>query len=93
MPPKEALIVAVAGDVAGVEVVTKKSIDVIPAGTVTETGTTANALSELKLTVVPPAGAGRFKVTMPAAGLPALTLVGETDTNASPAGYNVRFAV
>lgn len=48
--------------------------DVAPAGTVTETGTVAEAPPDFSATTTPPAGAGAVSVTVPVTLLPPVTL-------------------
>src|SRR6267143_407609 len=63
-------------DAATALVVTLKPAVVPPAGTVTLAGTTAAGLLLESVTCAPPAGAGPFSVTVPAEGLPPVTLAG-----------------
>jgi hypothetical protein len=59
-------------------VVTVKLAEVCPAGIVTEAGTVASDVSELlRLTVMPPAGAGPLIVAVPVELLPPSTELGE----------------
>jgi hypothetical protein len=55
----------------------------LPAATVTEAGTVAEALSLASVTDKPPDGAAPFKVTVPMADVPAMTLEGLTETEES----------
>lgn len=57
-------------------VVTVNAAVVPPAGTVTVPGTEAAALSLLRDTAAPPAGAGPFSVTVPADAVAPVTLAG-----------------
>ena len=52
-----------------------------PAGTVTDTGTVANAESEVRFTTTPPVGAMPVRVTVPAELAPPTTEVGNTVTD------------
>jgi hypothetical protein len=52
--------------------------DVAPPATVTEAGTVAFALPELRFTDVPPVGAMPVSVTVPVDDMPPITEVGET---------------
>ena len=56
---------------------------VFPAATVTEAGTVAEALLLESNTDTPPDGAAPFKVTVPRADVPAVTLDGLTETEES----------
>lgn len=72
-------------------VVMAKLAEVAPAGTVTVAGTVALVeLDERVTTVLGPAGPA--SVTVPVAGLPPITEVGETVTLVKPAGVIVRVA-
>jgi len=67
-------------------VVTVKVAEVAPAGIVTETGTVAPLMLEVKVTVMPPAGAGAFRVAVPveeesASGVSTRVLVTELPLN------------
>ena len=64
-----------------------------PAGTVTEAGTTAFEVLLVRVTVVPPDAAGPFRVTVPVALVPPLTVVGLTVTELNPTGVIVNVAV
>lgn len=80
-PLSVAVIVAV--DVAVTPVVeTVKFAEVEPAGTVTDGAVVAGAPDALRVTVVPPVGAGTPRVTVPEAELPPTTDVGLTVTEA-----------
>src|SRR5712664_2917296 len=63
-------------DVATALVVRLKLALVPPAGTVTLEGTVAAGSLLESVTCAPPAGAGPFSVTVPAEGLPPVTLAG-----------------
>ena len=63
-----------------------------PEGTVTDAGTVALVLLEVRVTVVL-APAGPLRVTVPVDGVPPVTEVGETVTLESVAGVTVRVAV
>jgi hypothetical protein len=68
----------VAEDTPDVEAV--KLAEVAPDGTVTEAGTETPPPEALRLTVAPPVGAPRVRVTVPVALVPPGTEVGETLT-------------
>jgi hypothetical protein len=55
----------------------------LPAATVTEAGTVAEALLLERETDTPPVGAAAFKVTVPVDDVPAVTLAGLTETEES----------
>jgi len=74
-------------------VVTVNVAEVEPLGTVTVAGTFAFGLLEERLTVKPAALAGPVSVTVPVAGLPPITELGESAMPASPAGATMRLAV
>ena len=63
-------------------VVTGKVAVVDPAGIVTLVGTKDGEPFVHKSTLVPPAGAGALRVTVPVAEAPLVTLVGFTETDA-----------
>src|SRR5467141_3078750 len=65
-------------DAATALVVRLKSALVPPGATVTLAGTTTAGLLLESVTCAPPAGAGPFSVTVPAEGLPPVTLAGLT---------------
>ena len=69
----DALVVLATG-----EVVIVKVLDVAPAATVTVAGTTALELSDERLTVSPPIGAGPLNVTVPVEEVPPTTETGAT---------------
>jgi hypothetical protein len=77
VPPSVAEIEAEVA-VATAVVVMEKVTLVEPLGTTTVAGTTALELPEVKLTVMPPVGAGPLNVSVPDAVLPPVTEVGET---------------
>ena len=62
-------------------VVTVKVAVVLPAATVTEAGTVAEALLLESETEMPPVGAALLKVTVPVEDTPPTTLVGLTETD------------
>ena len=64
------------------EVETVKVADVLPAATVTEAGTVAEAEFELRETVAPPVGATAVKVMVPWEVEPPVTVVGVRLTDA-----------
>lgn len=74
-------------------VVTVSVAEVEPPITVTDAGTFALLLLEARVTVVPPVGAGPFKVTLAVEGLPPISMVGFSVRPVSPAGAKVRVAV
>jgi len=71
-----------------------KTGDVVaPAATVTEAGTPTPGSLLVKFTIIPPAGAGAFKVTLFAvAGTPPTTDAGDSVTETSATGVTVRVA-
>jgi len=88
------------------DVVTLNVAVLEPAGTVTEPGTWAAALSELRVTVSPPDGAWPVRVTVPTEPCPPRTLwglsvtvigmagiTGNAHLNVAPKAVTVRFAV
>lgn len=77
--PREPEIVAVVV-VATAVVETVKFAEVDPAATVTEAGTVALALSELRLTGTPPVGATPLIVTVPVEGVEPATVVGDSES-------------
>ena len=74
-------------------VVTVNAAVVPPSGTVTIPGTEAAALLLLRDTAAPPAGAGPFRVTVPAEEVAPVTLVGLRSSDRRPAGKTVSEAV
>ena len=80
-PLSEAVTVAET-DAATPMVVTENVALVAPAATVTEDGALAALLLHDRATVVPPAEAGRFSVTVPCVGFPPTRVVGIRDTPA-----------
>jgi hypothetical protein len=64
-------------------VVTAKFMVLLPAPTVTDVGTVAEALLLESATMTPPEGAGPLRVTVPVAGVPPVTLVGLTESEES----------
>ena len=74
-------------------VFTVKVALVAPAGTVTLEGTTAAGLLLESVTCAPPAGAGAFSVTVPAEGLPPVTLAGLSASEETIGGITVSEAV
>jgi hypothetical protein len=83
-PSYAAEIVVVVTDATAV-VVTVNVAVVLPAGTVTVSGTIAEELLLDSAAVMPPAGAGAFRVNVPVDGDPPVTDVGLNDTEDSPA--------
>jgi hypothetical protein len=77
-------------------VVTLKPAVVLPAATVTEAGTVADALLLDRETKAPPLGAAALSVMVPLTEVPPVTLAGVSDTDESVAlvlGVTVRPAV
>jgi hypothetical protein len=74
-------------------VLTVKLAVVAPSAIVTLGATVAAALSLDSATAAPPAGAGPFRITVPAEEEPPVTLAGLTDTLDSTGGLIVRSAV
>src|SRR5712692_4417632 len=65
-----------------------------PAATVTEAGTTTPGLLLVKVTLIPPAGAGPVRLTLfNVAGEPPTTDVGESATESNATGLTVSTAV
>lgn len=77
-------MVAVTDEVT-LEVATVKVAVVLPAATVTDAGTVAEALLLESETKAPPAGAAAVKVTVPVEDVPPVTLVGFRTTEESAA--------
>jgi len=71
----EAVVVAVTLAATAVVPIVNVAV-VLPAGTVTETGTETGPLVLLRLTARPPAGAAPLRVTVPVDGVPPVTLDG-----------------
>lgn len=63
-----------------------------PATTVTDAGTVASELSEVRPTTVPPVGAGPFSWTVPVEESPPATIAGETDRPLNEGGVTVSVA-
>ena len=80
-------------DVATALVVTLKPALVPPGATVTLAGATAAGLLLESVTCAPPAGAGPFSVTVPAEGLPPVTLAGLSASEETIGGITVTEAV
>ena len=80
-------------DVATGLVLTVKLALVPPAGTVTLEGTVAAGSLLESVTCAPPAGAGPFSVTVPAEGLPPVTLAGLSASEETIGGITVTEAV
>jgi hypothetical protein len=75
-------------------VFTVKVVLVAPAGMVTLEGTVAAAVLLLEsVTCAPPAGAGPFSVTVPAEGLPPVTLAGLRASEETIGGITVSEAL
>jgi hypothetical protein len=70
-------------------VVTLKVAVVLPATTVTEVGTVAEAVLLDNATDTPPEGAAPLKVTVPVDDVPPVTLVGLSETEESDTGTGV----
>jgi hypothetical protein len=69
----------VAAVAEGVVVMVNVAVE-LPAGTVTEVPTVAEAELLDRVTLMPPVGAAPVKVTVPVEDVPPVTLVGFTDT-------------
>jgi len=80
-------------DVETNEVETEKVAELWPAGTVTEPGTVAKPLDELRLTVSPPLPASPLNVTVPVEVAPAGTVVGDKLKPVRTGGLITRVAV
>ena len=75
-------------------VIVKYGDAVAPAATVTEAGTTATGLLLVKVTLIPPAGAGPVRFTLfKVVETPPTTDVGESATDSSASGLTVSTAV
>jgi hypothetical protein len=72
---------------------TVKVAELTPAGTVTLVGTVALALLDVRLTAMPPVGAGPFRLTVPVDDVPPMTEAGERETPVSAGGVMVKVAV
>ena len=90
--PRVAVITAEVDEATGV-VVTENVADELPALTVTEPGTVAMALPEVKLTVVPPVGAIPCNVAVPVEDVPPMTLAGARVIAVRVGGPTVSVAV
>jgi len=88
----DAVIVVVTADDTGV-VLTVNIADVALAGTTTDAGTVVDPELLDKSTVMPPVGAGPFKVTVPVDDIPPATVVGFKLSEFSAGGETVRIAV
>jgi hypothetical protein len=77
------------------EVVIVNAADAVaPAGTVTEAGTPTPGLLLVKLTLIPPAGAGPVRFTLfNVVETPPTTVVGDNATESNASGLSVRMAV
>jgi hypothetical protein len=75
------------------EVLTVKVALVLPANTVTDTGTLAAVLLLLSVTMDPPIGAGLFKATSPVELAPPIKLVGLRLNMLRAGGFKVNVAV
>lgn len=73
-------------------VVTANAAEEAPAGTVKLAGTVAAVSLLVSVIAAPPAGAAAFKVTVPVAGFPPMTVAGLTETESSR-GLTVSVAV
>ena len=90
--PYVAVMLAV--DVAETEIVVMVNVaEVDPAGTVTDAGSVAFVLLEVRLTVMPPDGATPFKVTVPVDVSPPTTVLGFNDTLVTAGGLIVSVVV
>ena len=66
---------------------------VVPAGTLTDAGTTATDVRPLdSATTIPAAGAGPFRVTVPTDGFPPFTLVGSRMSDVNMGAATVKVA-
>ena len=74
-------------------VVIVKVAVVEPAATVTDAGTVAFELLDVKATTVPPVPAAEFSVTVPVDEVPPVTELGDTVTLCNPTGLIVNVAV
>jgi hypothetical protein len=92
IPEYEAVIVTAVWDATGIVVTVKAAVE-LPAGTVTAEGTVAAALLLLSDTLVPPAGAGPARVTVPEEDVPPVTDPGLTATEPIATGVTVKSAV
>ena len=92
-PPQVAEITAVVGlETPVVEIV--NLTEVAPAGTVTLTGTVADAEELLRLTTAPEGPAGPVRTTpLPAEEVPPTIVVGASEMTATETGLMVRLAV
>jgi len=70
-----------------------KLVDVPPAGMATDVGTEAPEAFDERATVIPPVGAGPFRLTVPLAEAPPITEFGEMIKLDSVAGLMVSDAV
>lgn len=80
--PTHDCTVAVVEDATGEEVAEKIAV-VDPAATTTVVGTPSEDELLARLTVVPPAGAGAFRVTVHVVVIPPVTEVGLTESDAT----------
>lgn len=94
LPPRLALITEVVFAVT-LSVAVLKTVDELPAGTITVAGTVAAAVLLLvSVTEAPPAGAAVFSWTVPVELFPPTTVVGVRDTDETPSeGVIVRGAL
>ena len=90
--PSVAEMVATLFEVTVVVVMEKEAVSA-PAGIVALTGTAANAESEVRETVMPPAGAGLLIVTVPVLPAAPVTEVGLTARLVKSGAFTVSFAV
>ena len=87
-------IVTIFGVETNEVVIVKTGDAVAPAATVTEAGTPTPGSLLLKLTLIPPAGAGPLRFTLlDVVGSPATTDVGDRATESNATGLTVRMAV
>ena len=84
--PLSAPVIVAVTVVATDDVVMANVADVEPDGITTDVGTAALAELEVRLTVMPPVGAGPLRVTVPVADVPPVTVVGEMLTELSVVG-------
>ena len=87
-------IVTEVGAATDVVVIVNTGEAVAPAATVTEAGTVALGSLLERATLIPPAGAGPFSVTLFAVvEAPPTTDVGDSVTESRATGFTVKFAV
>lgn len=92
MVPSFPVMVAIVAALTAL-VFTVNVADVEPAGTVTDTGTVAETLDDVRETVTPPVGAAVDNVAVPVEAVPPVTEVGETVIALSGTAVRDRVAV